>query len=116
MSIMGMHLGDASPSAQAVQRLTLREREVAAYITRGRSNKYIAAELGVSQRTIEAHRARIFMKVGVRNAVELTQHYVRWKLPLSDDHGSGWLPHHQIRQRAPVQRSGCVAVLGRLGR
>lgn len=51
--------------------LTLREREVTGYLTQGRSNKYIAAELGVTQRTIEAHRARIFQKMKVRNAVEL---------------------------------------------
>lgn len=116
MSLMSLYLGDVSPRAHAIQRLTSREREVADYITRGRSNKYIAAELGISQRTIEAHRARIFMKVGVRNAVELTQHYVRWKLPLSDDQGPGRLPHQRTRQLAQARRSGCVAALGRLGR
>jgi len=88
MSFIDMEPGGAAPAEPAIQRLTLREREVAGYITLGRSNKYIAAELGVSRRTIEAHRARIFMKVGVRNAVELTRHYVRWslKIPASDDH------------------------------
>ncbi len=50
--------------------LTIREREVTHYLTRGRSNKYIAVELGVTQRTVEAHRARIFQKLRVRNAVE----------------------------------------------
>lgn len=52
--------------------LTMRECEVACYIVQGRANKYIAAELGVSQRTVEAHRSRIFTKLGVRNAVQLT--------------------------------------------
>lgn len=51
--------------------LTLRERQVAAYILQGHANKYIAVELGVSRRTIEAHRSRIFTKMGVRNAVQL---------------------------------------------
>ncbi len=55
-------------------RLTIREREVTDYLTRGRSNKYIAVELGVTQRTIEAHRARIFQKLRVRNVVELTRY------------------------------------------
>lgn len=88
MSFIDMEPGGAAPAEPAIHRLTLREREVAGYITRGRSNKYIAAELGVSRRTIEAHRARIFMKTGVRNAVELTRHYVRLslKIPASDDH------------------------------
>lgn len=51
--------------------LTPRERDVMTYVAKGRPNKIIAAELGVSQRTIEAHRARIFQKMRVRNAVEL---------------------------------------------
>lgn len=116
MSVMSICLGDVSPGAQTIQRLTSREREVADYITRGRSNKYIAAELGISQRTIEAHRARIFMKIGVRNAVELTQHYVRWKLLLLDDPGPIRQPHWRTRQAAQALRSGCVAALGGLGR
>ena len=51
--------------------LTPRERSVMSYVAMGKSNKVIAAELGVSQRTVEAHRARIFQKMRVRNAVEL---------------------------------------------
>ncbi|NYT25799.1 helix-turn-helix transcriptional regulator [Alcaligenaceae bacterium] len=53
--------------------LTPRERDVMAYVAMGKPNKIIAAELGVSQRTIEAHRARIFQKMRVRNAVELAR-------------------------------------------
>jgi len=51
--------------------LTPRERTVMSQVATGKPNKIIAAELGVSQRTIEAHRARIFQKMQVRNAVEL---------------------------------------------
>ncbi|RTZ41757.1 helix-turn-helix transcriptional regulator [Candidimonas sp. SYP-B2681] len=53
--------------------LTPRERDVMDYVVLGKPNKIIAAELGVSQRTIEAHRARIFQKMQVRNAVELAR-------------------------------------------
>ncbi|MBC2770722.1 response regulator transcription factor [Pusillimonas minor] len=56
---------------QAMAVLTPRERDVMQYVVRGTANKVIASELGVSQRTIEAHRARIFQKLKVRNAVEL---------------------------------------------
>lgn len=63
---------DIQPSGSApYETLTPRERDVMDYVTRGKPNKIIAAELGVSQRTIEAHRARIFQKMQVRNAVEL---------------------------------------------
>lgn len=53
--------------------LTPRERDVMHYVALGKPNKLIAAELGVSQRTIEAHRARVFQKLHVRNAVELVR-------------------------------------------
>lgn len=65
-------MADIQPSCGApFAALTPRERDVMDYVARGKPNKIIAAELGVSQRTIEAHRARIFQKMQVRNAVEL---------------------------------------------
>lgn len=51
--------------------LTEREREVMRAILAGKLNKVIADELGISMRTVEVHRARIFAKMGVRSAVEL---------------------------------------------
>ncbi|MCX8087047.1 MAG: response regulator [Rhodocyclaceae bacterium] len=53
--------------------LTEREREVMAAILAGKLNKVIADELSIAMRTVEAHRARIFEKMGVRSAVELAQ-------------------------------------------
>ncbi|MDN5841910.1 MAG: helix-turn-helix transcriptional regulator [Alcaligenaceae bacterium] len=59
--------------------LTAREHDVFVYLVQGKANKVIAADLQVSQRTVEAHRARIFEKVKVRNAVELTHRYLAWQ-------------------------------------
>lgn len=123
MSVIGMGPDGDQPRGSPLNCLTLREREVADYITRGRSNKYIAAELGVSQRTIEAHRARIFTKVGVRNAVELTQRCVRWhmKLPSTDDLGAGSpVRTGTVAPRRPAARwlvrvPGGLSVQGRPG-
>lgn len=53
--------------------LTLREREVLDHLLAGSLNKQIADTLGVSMRTVEVHRARVFEKMGVRNAVELAR-------------------------------------------
>jgi len=53
--------------------LTARERDVIYPVAEGKSNKLIAMELGISMRTVEAHRARIFYKMGVRNAVQLAR-------------------------------------------
>ncbi len=55
-----------------VQSLTEREQTVMQMICAGRLNKVIADDLGISMRTVEVHRARIFTKMGVRGAVELS--------------------------------------------
>jgi two-component system, LuxR family, response regulator DctR len=51
--------------------LTEREVEVMRLVVAGRPNKLIADELGISVRTVEVHRARVFEKMNVRSAVEL---------------------------------------------
>jgi two-component system, LuxR family, response regulator DctR len=55
-----------------VDSLTDRERTVMQMICEGRLNKVIADDLGISMRTVEVHRARLFTKMGVRSAVELS--------------------------------------------
>ena len=56
---------------QALAELTERELEVMKLVTDGRPNKLIADELGISVRTVEVHRSRVFDKMNVRSAVEL---------------------------------------------
>jgi len=43
------------------------------YLLLGKANKVIAMDLGMSMRTVETHRSRIFLKMGVRNAIELVR-------------------------------------------
>lgn len=57
----------------ALHLLTAREREVMDCVLAGKLNKVIADELGIAMRTVEVHRSRIFEKMGVRSAVELSQ-------------------------------------------
>lgn len=51
--------------------LTERERDVMRLVIEGRPNKLIADALGISVRTVEVHRARVFEKMEVKSAVEL---------------------------------------------
>jgi DNA-binding CsgD family transcriptional regulator len=53
--------------------LTQREASVCDLIIEGLSTKEIARRLQISPRTVEAHRAAVFAKKGVRNAVELVR-------------------------------------------
>jgi DNA-binding NarL/FixJ family response regulator len=50
--------------------LTLREREVLETLARGLGNKQIAAELGVSERTVKFHVSSLFAKLGAGNRTE----------------------------------------------
>ena len=55
----------------ALASLSPREREVLDQLILGHYNKNIADHLGITQRTVEFHRANIFEKMGVSSAIEL---------------------------------------------
>jgi len=57
--------------AQRIGELTERERDVMQAVVRGLSNKQIAEQFGISVRTVEIHRSRVFDKMTVKSAVEL---------------------------------------------
>lgn len=63
----------AGDIARRTARLTNREREVYDLVVTGKPNKVIAHELGVSQRTIEIHRARVMEKMEARSLAELVR-------------------------------------------
>lgn len=57
--------------------LSSREREVSGYIANGMTCKEIAKELGISHRTVEAHRSKVMKKLGCRNMAEMISKIVR---------------------------------------
>jgi DNA-binding NarL/FixJ family response regulator len=67
----------ATPPAWPLARLTTREREVLRWIAEGLSSKEIGAQLGVSWRTIESHRAHLMAKLGARKLTDVVRVAIR---------------------------------------
>jgi FixJ family two-component response regulator len=63
--------------------LTLREREIMALVVSGLLNKQIAAELGISEITVKAHRGRVMRKMRVDSLAHLVRVAAALDLPLA---------------------------------
>jgi DNA-binding NarL/FixJ family response regulator len=59
---------------------TDREKEVLEMLVAGRSNKEIGAALGIEERTVKAHVAKLMRKVGVQNRIALSVHAITHSL------------------------------------
>lgn len=60
-----------APRADVLEGLSAREREVAEAVADGLSNKEIALRLALTERTVKAHLAAVFDKLGVRDRLQL---------------------------------------------
>lgn len=60
-------------TATRIDGLSGREREILDLVVEGQSNKVIGRALGISYKTVEAHRARLMRKMGVASFAELMQ-------------------------------------------
>ena len=67
--------GESAPAGAgpALELLTARERQVLALVAQGLTNKEAAAKLGISTRTVEAHRDSLMRKLGIRTVAGLTK-------------------------------------------
>jgi DNA-binding NarL/FixJ family response regulator len=71
-------LGRISGRAASPGELTPSERRVAELVASGRTNREVASELVVAERTVESHLSHIYRKLGVRSRMELAR---RLKVP-----------------------------------
>jgi DNA-binding NarL/FixJ family response regulator len=76
LSAGGAHEGDRSSRS----RLTPRQREILQLLAEGKSNKEVAASLGISVKTAETHRANIMLKLNFHSITELVRYAVRNKI------------------------------------
>jgi len=71
--------------AALLANLTPREREVMDHVIAGKPNKIIAADLGISPKTVEIHRGRVMEKLQLESVAELVRLDLLWK---ANDEGS----------------------------
>ncbi|SOZ13413.1 putative response regulator, LuxR family [Cupriavidus taiwanensis] len=69
-------IAEQSPAAGPLDALTPRERDILRGIGRGLANKEIAAQLGVSVRTVETHRLNLKRKLGIEGRAGLVKYAV----------------------------------------
>jgi FixJ family two-component response regulator len=62
---------------QRVASLTEREREIFDLVAAGLANKAIAHDLGISERTVEVHRAQVMKKLGVKTLAQLVRIHIQ---------------------------------------
>lgn len=63
-----------NPEARRDKSLTPRQRQILDYLSQGLNSKQIAAELGLSAKTVETHRARMMETLGLRRSSELLRY------------------------------------------
>ena len=64
---------DREQTRQRIDSLTEREHEVFQLVAEGLANKAIASELGISERTVEVHRAQVMKKLDARTLAQLVR-------------------------------------------
>ena len=70
-----MNLGPRNqPSSPPVSRLSARERQVLARVAAGRTSKEIAAEFGITLRTVHTHRENLAKKLGTSSVAAFTRY------------------------------------------
>jgi DNA-binding NarL/FixJ family response regulator len=70
---------------RAGARATPREIEIIRLLAEGKTNKEIAAALGITVRTVETHRAKIMLKLGLHSLTELIHYAIRHKIASAQD-------------------------------
>jgi len=77
----GADVASEAPAAELSERkLTPRERQIIRLLGAGKSHKQTAAELGMAVRTVETHRAKIMLKLGLHSLAELIHYAIRSKI------------------------------------
>jgi len=67
----------ANSNGGPLERLTAREREIVQLLTEGKTNKEVAVALGISIKTVDAHRANVMHKLHLHSVADLVRYAIR---------------------------------------
>lgn len=82
--VVGDYIGRTSGTADSLDVLTPRQREILQLVAEGHTSKDIALRLGLSIKTVEAHRAQIMERLDVHEITGLVRFAIRAGLVTSD--------------------------------
>lgn len=82
-------LFDRAKILERIATLTAREREVFERVVEGQANKVIAIDLGISERTVEVHRAQVMRKLEVRTLAQLVRAKIDAERPVAEPLAQG---------------------------
>jgi DNA-binding NarL/FixJ family response regulator len=75
--VLSGYLNPENVAAGRVAQLTAREREVVQLVAEGKTNKEVAVALGVSVKTVDAHRANVMHKLDLHSVTDLVRYAIR---------------------------------------
>jgi DNA-binding NarL/FixJ family response regulator len=78
--VLDKYLEGGTRKEESTGLLTAREREIAQLLAEGKSNKEVAAALGISVKTVEAHRTNIMHKLNLHSFSDLVHYAIRNKV------------------------------------
>jgi len=85
-----------------LNKLSPREIEVVDHVLQGKSNKQIAFQLGITERTVEFHLKNVYTKLGIGSRMELAVKL--WKS--TDDELKGFLRESTVAERVEIAENG----------
>ena len=78
--LLAKHIGDSDSHSPSFQQLNARELETLQLIAHGFTNKEIAKRMFLSVKTVEAHRSKIYKKLGLKTRADAVNYAIKHKL------------------------------------
>lgn len=78
--LLAKHIVSTNDLSSSLQNLSVRELEILQLIARGYTNKEIADKVYLSVKTVEAHRSKMYKKMGFKNRADVVEYAIEHKI------------------------------------